>query len=330
MVMNKTLVVCSKANFYGQTKKLQNSPLIISTLKQLKLEESDLNVIILKSSIKRYILSFVKSPSLVLNVLFLILFRKPRNSIVIEKLKYMIQSKQMIEWEKILLDLQPKQIIGIGLPRPLILATKLMNIPSIEVQHGILTSDNLKFYWKFPYNNLDCKPSIILGWDNFFKDIVEDYGIRFVLLNEPWPLTISRNETEKDKNNILILLGYKTFFFINFFTINHELASYLRSLRKVRGKEAFSVKLHPVSYSFFNKVLARIFFRVSGIKIKFSRNLSLTEILPDFSQVLTSKSASVWEIWNSRKEILHFGDLPLDWYDQKIVNSHLFKNMNTN
>ena len=98
-------------------------------------------------------------------------------------------------------------------------------------------------------------------------------------------------------------------------------------LRNVGRSEVFCVKLHPVSYNILNKVLAQIYFRVIGIKIEFAKNLSLTEVLPHYSQVLTSKSASVWEVWNSRKEVLHFGDLPLDWYDQKIVNSHLFKNM---
>lgn len=325
--MNRSIVVCSKANFYGKRGQLQNSPLLMSALKQYKLVESDLHLIILRSSMKRYILSLVKDPYLAVNVLFIILFRTPRNSMAIGKIKYLIQAKQVDEWEKILLRIKPERIIGIGLPRPLIIAAKLMNIPSIEVQHGILTSNTIEFYWNFPYNNIDCKPNAILGWDVFFKDLVEDYGIQFILLDEVWPQIISSNKAERNKHNILILLDYKSIFFFNFFAVNYQLALYLMRFRNVEERKVFCVKLHPVSYNIFNRILARIYFGVIGIKIELSKNLSLTEVLPHFSQVLTSKSASVWEVWNSRKEILHFGDLPLDWYDQKIVNSHLFKNM---
>lgn len=325
--MNGTIVVCSKANFYGQSGELQNSPLLISALKQFKLVASDLHLIILRSSMKRYILTLVKNPYLALNVLLIILFKTPRKSMAMGKIKYLIQAKQVVEWEKILLRIKPKQIIGIGLPRPLIIAAKLMNIPSIEVQHGILTANTIEFYWNFSYNNIDCKPNAILGWDVFFKDLVEDYGIQFILLDEVWPLIISSNKAERYKHDILILLDYKSIFFFNFFAVNYKLALYLMRLRNIEGSKVFCVKLHPVSYNIFNRILARIYFGVIGIKIELSKNLSLTEVLPHFSQVLTSKSASVWEVWNSRKEILHFGDLPLDWYDQKIVNSHLFKNM---
>jgi hypothetical protein len=173
-------------------------------------------------------------------------------------------------------------------------------------------------------NGLEGKPNAFLGWDNHFKKVIVERQIIFIPLQGLWPNQLIPKKSEIQKNSLLVLLQNKTFLFLNLAYLQPEIRKYLKTISSETKKRNVYIKLHPVSYSFSNKLFIRLilFFIIRDFKI--TTNSLLRDILPTVSQIATTKSAGVWEAWHYGVEVIHFGDLPENWYSKEIIESPLF------
>jgi len=83
--------------------------------------------------------------------------------------------KRNMKWH--LINMAPKCVIirnGTGrFQMGIIQACKELNIPTIEVQHGLIYSQHTGYVKRMPSDNYDCVPDYIFTWGDTFSDIIK-------------------------------------------------------------------------------------------------------------------------------------------------------------
>jgi len=155
----------------------------------------------------------------------------------------------MLKW------LKPKRIIVVGEITPLIWAASILHIPTIELQHGVITSEQLDYSVPVGMTK-KLFPDYLLLFGRYWKEITDNFPLppkRLIILGYPYfeRMTINHNNLIKRNNQIVV---------ISQGTIGGELSKFAIKLASIK-KGIFKViyKLHPDERSRAKKLYSELF-----------------------------------------------------------------------
>jgi hypothetical protein len=139
-------------------------------------------------------------------VLFLVLIKNFRNiRKIIKYYKSEINSNKTtlsriieMSWKILLDELKPRSVLGIGLSYELISVCIDRKIPTAEIQHGLISSSTISYYWsKYNKNNKKIAPAFFLCWDRNDAIIVSEHEIIPIIVGYPKPISTGTKPIEQ-------------------------------------------------------------------------------------------------------------------------------------
>lgn len=161
----------------------------------------------------------------------------------------LLEKYQFSIWSDFLDKTKPLAILGIDLKEYLVVASKLENIPVVEVMHGVFTNESipLKRYSRGSYQIVPV--DLFLSWDSHYSNLIEAVNIPTITLGHPNEHYSSYLPFEFNfhDGNILVTLSWGVENSFDPFGMLHmNLADKLLLLGGELSKLVF--RLHPVAY----------------------------------------------------------------------------------
>jgi hypothetical protein len=158
----------------------------------------------------------------------------------------------------LLKKMSPKAVLircGYGrFPMALAQACREQHIPSIEVQHGIITTSHAAYIRTRPSDNYDCVPEYLLTYGDIFTDMVKKGNLfdteKVISAGFPY-LENNRNEQNRDTAALKTLLSsfHHTVFFTSQAFIAKEVKEFIikvaKELEKTHPHIGIAFKPHP-------------------------------------------------------------------------------------
>ena len=101
-------------------------------------------------------------------------------------------------WKLIIDELNIGTIIGIGLSYELIVACRDKQVPTAEIQHGLINNSTIKSYWnRFDRNKIKLVPVFYLCWTNNDATIVSENGMIPIVVGYPKLIPVEKKKHQQ-------------------------------------------------------------------------------------------------------------------------------------
>ena len=161
-----------------------------------------------------------------------------------EILQFEIQSKY---FRKLLLKHSPKKIVIVNFcdKSSLIHEAKKLNIEIIDIQHGLISSDDIIYHYpEVPKNSLAYFPTYFYTWDKIWSEICSipiDLSNIVVYGNKYLEEKVKHYSNNTKKDNFLVVISQPG--------ITNAIASFIIENHSCFDKFEVIYKLHPIEYS---------------------------------------------------------------------------------
>jgi hypothetical protein len=231
-------------------------------------------------------------------------------------------------WKNFLLYTKPKVVIGVGLTDAILETCREQGIKTIEFQHGVFSTSELKRWWKELSEGGNNVPDLFVTWDEHYSKVATKLGISSVTLGYPFDFTksvqsnmISQDPMSSLKKRIIVTLSCRETTGIDPWgmideDIDFAILELLRSGCEVR------LRIHPMAEKGLirrfkvSKWLSR---RYQGAALIFPSDESILESLRSVDIHLTVSSSTILEASYLGIPSLFFSRECLPWFPSELI-----------
>lgn len=189
-------------------------------------------------------------------------------------------------YKKLLKRISPETIFVVqnGIRKDLFAAANQLNIPVVELQHGLIGYVHLGYSYPKNFNslNLETLPSVFFSFSDFWTNST-NYPVKTKIPvgNNFYAKRILDSKKQYDI----------TFVFANIYT--KDLIAFIDSLLKEDYKGRICIKLHPNQFSEF-EIISSLFHNYSNIEV-ISNKKTISQILSVSKSIFAVQSTVVYE-----------------------------------
>lgn len=247
----------------------------------------------------------------------------------------------LIYSEALIRRTQARAIMGIGILPELAQVALMNQIPTVEVQHGILGSSTLNLYWPEPIRASGGAPRAIATWDKSYAELASRIGYASVAVggtlnlvpSDPtkrhsrWGSSAATPEHEVPRRRLLVVCqwGYANGDGEKHGVLKRDVIDTVGKFIGEFGSELVLVRLHPHTAARQNaeRVAAWIHSQLPGVQVSNPRSRSLTDDLRESRLILGGPSATVFEAASMGVSSLVLGSFARDELPPNLVKAGL-------
>jgi hypothetical protein len=241
-----------------------------------------------------------------------------------------VERYQFSVWIDFLDKTNPKVVFGIDIKESLVMATRIKNIPIVEVMHGVFTNKSIPLlrYSRGSYRIIPV--DLFLSWDSYFSRFIKELGLPTVVIghpNEDYTNDLAQDFNLSD-GNVLVTLSWGVENTMDPYGMLHlRLAEKLLQSGQLTSKIVF--RLHPVAFEQNRKrmkIVASWFKRnFPESRLSTPDKMSLFDELSIASLHITEESSAFYEagllgvptVFTGAKA---YKDAPQQYKDQKQIH----------